>query len=105
MVPINRHIGSTALPRLGDGPNCTLLDLIEWKTPATERAPYPNLYHSGIARIALLTKNIHRVYEDLKAEGIKFFSEPKTIRPIAGVQSDFSATRSRSSASPIPTEL
>ena len=75
----NNH-GRAALLRLGDGPHCTLLDLIEWKTPSTEGAPYPNLYHTGIARIALLTKDIHRVYEDLKAEGIQFFSEPKTIK-------------------------
>ena len=74
-IPNNR--GRAALLRLGDGPHCTLLDLIEWKTPATKGAPYPNLYHTGIARIALLTKDIHRVYEDLKAEGIQFFSEPK----------------------------
>jgi glyoxylase I family protein len=75
----NNH-GRAALLRLGDDPQCTYVDLIEWKTPLTEGEPYPNLYHAGIARIALLTTDIHRVYEDLKAKGIQFFSEPKTLQ-------------------------
>src|SRR5271156_2996411 len=38
-----------AMLALSDDPTATQLDLIEWKSPPTEGAPYPNLYHAGVA--------------------------------------------------------
>jgi glyoxylase I family protein len=69
-----------ALLTLSDDPRATRIDLIEWKQPQTDGAPYPHLYHSGIARIALFTKNVDEEYARLKANGVEVVSEPVTIR-------------------------
>lgn len=69
-----------ALLALSDDPRATRIDLIEWKQPRTAGAPYPHLYHTGVARIALFTKNLEAEYERLKANGVEMISEPVTIR-------------------------
>jgi glyoxylase I family protein len=69
-----------ALLALGDDPRATRIDLIEWQQPQTEGAAYPHLYHAGVARIALFTKNIEEEYTRLKAKGVEMVSEPVTIR-------------------------
>ena len=71
--------GRASLLMLGDNSHATRIDLIEWKNPKTEGKPYPNLYHAGAARIALKTKNLPQVYEDLKAKGVEFLSEPQEL--------------------------
>lgn len=68
-----------ALLKLGDDPRAARLDLIEWKHPRTQGTPYPHLYHTGIARLCLWTKNLDEDYERLKAAGVPFFSEPQPI--------------------------
>jgi glyoxylase I family protein len=65
--------------RLGDDENATRIDLLEFTQPRTAGEPYPHLYHTGIARMCLKTKNIRQVYEDLKAKGVHFLSEPKIL--------------------------
>jgi catechol 2,3-dioxygenase-like lactoylglutathione lyase family enzyme len=74
---------------LSDDPRATRIDLIEWKQPLTETPPYPNLYHAGIARIALFTKNIEAEYARLSAEGVEMVSEPVTIRFAGGAGAKF----------------
>jgi catechol 2,3-dioxygenase-like lactoylglutathione lyase family enzyme len=69
-----------ALLALSDDPRATRIDLIEWKQPQTEGTPYPHLYHVGVARIALFTKNLDEEYARLKANGVDMVSEPVTIR-------------------------
>jgi glyoxylase I family protein len=69
-----------ALLALSDDPRATRIDLIEWKQPKTEGAPYPHLYHVGAARIALFTKGLDEEYQRLKANGVEMVSEPVTIR-------------------------
>lgn len=69
-----------ALLALSDDPRATRIDLIEWKQPQTDGTAYPHLYHAGIARIALFTKNLDEEYTRLKANGVKMVSEPVTIR-------------------------
>ena len=56
-----------ALLSLSDDPRATRLDLIEWKQPRAEGKPYRHLYHTGIARVALFTKNLDEEYPRLKA--------------------------------------
>jgi glyoxylase I family protein len=68
------------LLRLGDDPGGINLDLIEWLSPRTEGRAYPRLNHAGIARIALHTANLQRTYEELKARGIEFYSEPQVLQ-------------------------
>lgn len=69
--------GRAVLMILGDNPRATRLDLIEWKNPKTEGQAHPNLWHAGISRIALRTRTLQKDYEDLKAKGIEFWTEPK----------------------------
>lgn len=69
-----------ALLALSDDPRATRLDLIEWEKPQTDGKPYPHLYHAGVARIALFTKNVEEEYTRLKANGVEMVSEPVTIR-------------------------
>jgi glyoxylase I family protein len=77
---IPNSVGRAALLSLSDDPRATRIDLIEWKQPRTEGAPPPHLYHTGIARIALFTKNIDEEYQRLKAAGVEMVSEPVVIR-------------------------
>src|ERR1700723_3088407 len=69
--------GRAVLMILGDNPRATRLDLIEWKNPRTEGEAHPNLWHAGLCRIALRTRTLIKDYEDLKAKGIEFWSEPE----------------------------
>ena len=69
-----------ALLSLSDDPRATRLDLIEWKQPRAEGKPYPHLYHTGIARIALFTKNLDEEYQRLKAAGVDLVSDPVVVR-------------------------
>ena len=71
--------GRAALLMLGEDPHATRIDLIEWKNPKTAGQAYPHLYHVGMARLALKTKNLPQVYEDLRARGVEFFSEPQEL--------------------------
>lgn len=64
---------------MGNDPAAVRIDLVEFQEPKTEGKPYPYLYHTGIARLCLRTNNINRVYEELKAKGVNFFSEPQNL--------------------------
>jgi glyoxylase I family protein len=72
------------LLRLGAGPDGVHLDLIEWLSPRTEGRAYPRLNHAGITRIALHTPNLQKTYEELKARGIEFYSEPQVLQSSSG---------------------
>lgn len=65
--------------RLGDDPNATRIDLLEFKDPQPTGQPYPHLYHTGIARMCLKTTDIWQAYKGLKENGVNFLSEPKTL--------------------------
>lgn len=64
---------------LEDNPTAPRIDLVEFQEPKTEGQPYPHLYHTGVPRIGLHTSDINRVYENLKAKGVNFFSEPQAL--------------------------
>jgi glyoxylase I family protein len=86
---IPNSVGRAALLALSDDPRATRIDLIEWKQPKTEGEPYPHLYHTGAARIALFTTNLDEEYARLKAEGVEFVSEPVILRFRNGAGSKF----------------
>lgn len=65
--------GRGALLGIGDGPEHTRLDLIEWLEP---EQPPP----SDLRIIALRTENVQAAYDDLSARGIPFLSEPQRAR-------------------------
>ena len=57
-----------------------VIDLLEWQEPTDNRPPYPNLYHLGIARIALSTNDLDSDIAFLKSEGVEFLSDPATVK-------------------------
>src|SRR6267142_1611655 len=65
--------------RLGGGATATRIDLLEFQNPRPEGQPYPHLYHTGIARMCLKTKNLQQDYATLKRKGVQFLSEPKRL--------------------------
>jgi glyoxylase I family protein len=81
--------GRAVLMILGDNPRSTRLDLIEWKNPRTEGEAHPNLWHAGLCRIALRTRTLIKDYEELKAKGIEFWTEPQMFTPREGRQEGF----------------
>jgi catechol 2,3-dioxygenase-like lactoylglutathione lyase family enzyme len=65
--------------RLGDSPDATRIDLLEFQAPRPDGTPYPHLAHTGIARMCLKTRDIWQTYRDWKAKGVEFLSEPQKL--------------------------
>ena len=82
-------VGNAALLALSDDPRATRIDLIEWKEPKTAGQAPPDLYHTGIARVALFTKDIDQEYKRLKTAGVEFVSEPVLLRLGGGREARF----------------
>jgi len=59
--------------------NKTRIDLVEFLEPKTEGQPYSHLHHTGINRVSIRTNGLQALYEDLKAKGVNFISEPVTL--------------------------
>ncbi len=68
-----------ALLVLSDASTPFVIDLLEWQEPTDAAAPYPHLYHLGIARIALATPDLDADMAELKSHGVEFLSEPATV--------------------------
>ena len=66
-----------ALMRLGNDPDSTLLDLLEFFEPVAAQGPYKSLTNLGIARLCFKVDDIHQAYEDLKKMGVEFVSPPQ----------------------------
>lgn len=64
---------------VGDDPNLTRIDLVEFQNPRTEGRPYPHLHHTGINRVSIRVNNIHQMYNELKTKKVNFLSEPVTL--------------------------
>jgi glyoxylase I family protein len=65
--------------RLGDGPEATRIDLLEFQAPPPTGTTYSHLNCTGIARMCLKTRNIQQDYDSLRARGVTFLSEPKRL--------------------------
>lgn len=65
--------------RIGDNEEATRIDLLEFVAPPPQGKPYAALNYTGVARVCLKTKGIWKMYENLKAKGVKFLSEPKRL--------------------------
>lgn len=70
-------------------PDGTMIDLLQWREPNSDAPPYPNLYQTGIARLALETLDIDADIKRLQAQGVEFLSEPVTVPGPLGTQSRF----------------
>jgi glyoxylase I family protein len=56
-----------------------IIDLLEWQEPTDSSPPYPHLYHTGLARIALQTTDLKADYEFLKEAGVDILAEPAEV--------------------------
>jgi catechol 2,3-dioxygenase-like lactoylglutathione lyase family enzyme len=73
-----------AVMALADNPRATAIDLLEWQDPSDAAAPYPHLYHLGLARVALLTSDLDADVDRLRQEGVEFISEPVELTGPSG---------------------
>jgi len=78
-----------ALLALRGAGQTTLLDLLEWRHPRDASAPYPHLYHLGLARIALTTSDLDADVAELEAAGIELLSAPARLPSPGGGASRF----------------
>ena len=65
--------------KAGKGRDATLIDLVQWQRPVSPPKRENEIAALGVPRIALKAKNLAEVYEDLKAKGVKFISEPQQL--------------------------
>lgn len=81
--------GRGALLGLGDGPDHTRLDLIEWLEPRwTGGGPGSGPNAESIPRIlALRTRNVRAAWAELRAQGVEFIREPREPNPMVGIES------------------
>jgi catechol 2,3-dioxygenase-like lactoylglutathione lyase family enzyme len=72
--------GRGALLGIGDGPEHTRLDLIEWLEPTVDPHPDVAPEHAVPRVMALRTHNVQGAYDDLSARGVEFVSTPASAR-------------------------
>jgi catechol 2,3-dioxygenase-like lactoylglutathione lyase family enzyme len=78
--------GRGALLGIGDGPEHTRLDLIEWCEPRYE-APSERPLSQQVPRIiALRTRNVRAAYDSLRKEGIEFITPPRGPDEATGIE-------------------
>jgi glyoxylase I family protein len=68
-----------ALFRLKDANPPMMIDLLEWKDPTDRAAPYPHLYHTGLARIALMSSDLAADLKFLEDSGVEIVGPPGTV--------------------------
>jgi catechol 2,3-dioxygenase-like lactoylglutathione lyase family enzyme len=56
-----------------------MIDLLQWEQPTDASAPYPHLYHLGIARIALASDDLDGDMTRLQQAGVEFLSAPAPV--------------------------
>ena len=78
-----------ALLSLKNAATPVVIDLLNWKEPRDTDPPYPHLYHTGLARLALLTTDLQADYDFLEEAGVEIISEPATIEVGGGHGSRF----------------
>jgi len=67
------------LLRLRSDESPLVLDLLEWRSPSDSAAPYSELNHLGIARIALYSSDLDADLEELRAGGVEIIGAPATV--------------------------
>jgi catechol 2,3-dioxygenase-like lactoylglutathione lyase family enzyme len=83
---MKRAKGRGALLGIGDGPDHTRLDLLQWLEPAYDPVPGDVPIEERVPRIvALRTSDVRAAYRDLRAQGIEFVSEVHSY-PEIGVE-------------------
>ena len=57
--------------RLGDDPNSTMLDVLQFNEPKSTEAPYKSLNNLGVARLCFKVDDIAQAYADLEKMGVE----------------------------------
>ena len=70
-VGMHEYTVRGALMKHRDG---SVIDLLEWREPADDSAPYAALNHLGLARLAFRTSDIDADIVQLRAAGVEFLS-------------------------------
>ena len=65
--------------RLGDDPEATMLDVLEFLDPVSKEAPYKSLNNLGVARLCFKVDDIHQSYRDLQKMGVEFVAPPQVM--------------------------
>lgn len=67
--------------KAGRGRDATLIDLVQWRQPVSppKGEVEKDIAALGVPRIALKAENLLQLYEDLKAKGVEFVSEPQQL--------------------------
>jgi len=78
-----------ALLSLKNAPTPVVIDLLQWQEPNDTNPPYPHLYHTGLARLALRTTDLQADYSYLQQAGVEILSEPATVSAGEGHGSRF----------------
>ncbi|MDG1204541.1 MAG: VOC family protein [Pseudomonadales bacterium] len=56
-----------------------VIDLLQWKDPSDSAPPYPHLYHTGLARIALMSSDLDADLLFLELAGVEIVGPPGTV--------------------------
>lgn len=56
-----------------------VIDLLQWQTPHDPAPPYPHLYHLGLARLALATRDMDADLATLAAMGVELVGPPARV--------------------------
>jgi glyoxylase I family protein len=86
---IGRHRVKGALFAIGEAPNPSLLDLLEWDGPRAPRGDKADLTAVGSPRFALWTPAFDTEVERLREVGIAFVNEPAEVVGPTGHTSRF----------------
>ena len=66
-----------------------VIDLLQWLEPHDPSPPYANLYHHGIARVALASSDLDADLAKLEAAGARFLSKPAQMPASSGSRARF----------------
>ena len=68
------------LMRLDSADMPFVIDLLEWRSPSDAEPPYRHLYHLGIARIAIGTKDFDADVAFLEKQGVTWVGPPAEVK-------------------------
>lgn len=75
--------------RLGDDPNATVIDLLEFIDPPTQGKSYSTLNNTGLCRVAFKVDDVDAVYEKLKKMDVEFVAPIERMKGEDGNEISF----------------
>jgi catechol 2,3-dioxygenase-like lactoylglutathione lyase family enzyme len=76
-MPVYRVKGG--LMQLEGAEHPVVIDLLQWEHPHDDAAPYPHLFHYGLARLALATRDMDADLATLEAMGAELVGPPARV--------------------------